>query len=215
MERKAEFEAQRKQLEDRYNQWQQERAILIQQRDLLRNQAMSLQNVPPQPNQTRAMRLAQSQQLKSELIQLQQENERLHFEVLNAREKLIGTIKVQVNEARNLKAKIQHGNRMNPYCTVQLETQTHQTRTLSKTIAPRWDQTFTMFISNENANLEITVWDEVLKMGKPGFRGRCIVPLANLPRNTPVTGWHKLISRHPGKEKDYGDLNLTLVYLKS
>eukprot|EP01119_Soliformovum_irregulare_P006444 TRINITY_DN1845_c0_g1_i1.p1 TRINITY_DN1845_c0_g1~~TRINITY_DN1845_c0_g1_i1.p1 ORF type:complete len:104 (-),score=17.15 TRINITY_DN1845_c0_g1_i1:36-347(-) len=103
---------------------------------------------------------------------------------------------------------------MNPYCTLQLESQTHQTRVLTKTTAPRWDQTFTLFVSSEHATLEVIVWDSI-GIGKPGFRGRCIVPLAEISKDTPSTGWHKLTSLRPEKEKDHGDISLTILFLKT
>jgi len=179
-------------------------------------------------------RLAEAQmKLKEDIAKLQRENEDLNLQILSLKKKLIGTLKVNVCQAKDLKKSLKYANMIDPFCTLQVETQNYRTRTCMGKTNPVYDQSFLFFISDPSAVLELKVMDWHLLLS-PSTKGEVHVPLADLKPDQEVKQWYTLVKKMKSDKKEndkkesdkkesdkkekkehFGEIELSLLYSKS
>jgi len=103
---------------------------------------------------------------------------------------------------------------IDPFVTVNLETQSYRTKTAPRKTAPVYDQNFMFFISDPAATLNVKVMDYHFLL-KPSLKGEITLPIADLKIETEVKQWYKLTKqKKDNKSGDYGEVELSLLYSK-
>ncbi|KAI9275987.1 C2 domain-containing protein [Sporodiniella umbellata] len=104
------------------------------------------------------------------------------------------TIKVQLLEARQLKA-MDRGGTSDPYCRVRIGSKVvHKTRHIKKTLTPQWNETFTATISPKREALDLKVKDH--NTLNDVDIGDCSL---KLDQQQPFDGWLSLIPEGTGE----------------
>jgi len=155
---------------------------------------------------------AREREFERERQRLKEENERLKKQLLDTKGRLIGKIHVQVHEARNFK------NKVDAYCTLFLEKQKDQTKTIKKTKDPKWDAGFEFYVSDLKASLDITVFNRHWIFSDDAL-GHIQVEVSSLEDGVEKEDWFALKKRKGKKEKGgdkkdkkAGELRLTILY---
>jgi len=154
---------------------------------------------------------AREREFEEERLRLRAENERLKASLLEAKAKLIGKLKVHVIEARNFKKNV------DVYCTLFLEKQKDQTKTIKKTKDPKWDVTYEFYVSDLKASLDLTVFNRHWIFSDDAL-GHLSVDVATLEDGEEKEDWFPLKRRKGKKEKEKdkgkqaGEIRLSLLY---
>ncbi|XP_013858988.1 multiple C2 and transmembrane domain-containing protein 2 [Austrofundulus limnaeus] len=96
----------------------------------------------------------------------------------------VGFLQVSVLKANDLPATDING-KSNPFCVIQLGNCKLQTHTVSKTINPEWNKTFTLPVKDIHEVLELTVLDENGDRS-PNFLGKVAIPLLTVQNSQQV-----------------------------
>eukprot|EP01119_Soliformovum_irregulare_P013041 TRINITY_DN3438_c0_g1_i1.p1 TRINITY_DN3438_c0_g1~~TRINITY_DN3438_c0_g1_i1.p1 ORF type:complete len:195 (+),score=65.14 TRINITY_DN3438_c0_g1_i1:80-586(+) len=130
-------------------------------------------------------------------------------ELYSTKSKLIAKLKVTIKEARYLSAMDVSG-KSDPYCKIKLESQEYKTKTIKKSLNPKWDQDYEFFVTERRAELEIHVfdWD---RFSKDEFMGRMSLKIGNMKDGETAEHWYKLEALHPG-EKVSGEILLNWTF---
>eukprot|EP01089_Gocevia_fonbrunei_P012896 TRINITY_DN3164_c0_g1_i2.p1 TRINITY_DN3164_c0_g1~~TRINITY_DN3164_c0_g1_i2.p1 ORF type:complete len:422 (+),score=167.06 TRINITY_DN3164_c0_g1_i2:461-1726(+) len=149
---------------------------------------------------------------EEERRRLKAEADLLRAKYEGARARLIGKLKVVIIEARGLKSTNRIGGKSDPYCVLFLERQKEKTRTVKKTLNPRWEAEFEFFVSEATAALEISIfdWNRFLH---DEFLGKVIIPTQSLPDGKDVDEWFTL-EGNKKSDKVTGEVKLRLCYRK-
>jgi len=150
---------------------------------------------------------AREREFEAERQRLREENERLKKQLLDTKTRLIGKLKVHVHEARNFKSKV------DAYCTLFLEKQKDQTKTIKKTKDPKWNAAFEFYVSDLKAALEITVFDRHWIFSDDAL-GHVQVDVASLEDGVEKEDWFPLKTRKGKKDKgkSKGEIKLSILY---
>jgi len=152
---------------------------------------------------------AREREFEEERLRLRAENERLKASLLAAKAKLIGKLKVHVIEARNFKKNV------DAYCTLFLEKQKDQTKTIKKTKDPKWDVTYEFYVSDTHAALELTVFNRHWIFADDAL-GQLSVDVDTLEDGEDKEDWFPLKRRKGKKDKEKGkqagEIRLSLLY---
>jgi len=97
--------------------------------------------------------------LLEELERLRRENKKLQEDLSTTKSKLIGTLKVEVIEAKGLPIMDTIGRSSDPYCRLKVGDQEYKTHRKKRDLNPRWDQQFEFYVTDKRSVLEIAVWD--------------------------------------------------------
>jgi len=148
---------------------------------------------------------------QEELEKIRRENDELRNRLNQLKNKLIGKLKVTIVEARGLRVSDTFGVRPDPYCTATLERQREKTKTAKKTQSPKWDAEYTFYVSDPNAELDITVWD-FERFTKDNVLGHVIIQPHALDA-AELTKWYPLQSKKADK-KVTGEILIKTVISK-
>jgi len=157
-------------------------------------------------------RKAKLQKEQEELDKIRRENEELRSRLNQLKNKLIGKLKVTIVEARGLRVSETLGVRPDPYCTATLERQREKTKAAKKTQSPKWDAEYTFYVSDPNAELDITVWDYE-RFTKDNVLGCVIIQPHTLTDKEEVTKWYPLQPKKADK-KVTGEILIKTVLAK-
>jgi len=145
---------------------------------------------------------------EAERKKLEEENARLREKYNQTKAKLIGKLKCTVVAARGLKKGHKTG-KYDPYCMLFCERQKEKTRTVKRTMTPKWNAAFEFYVSEHGASLEVTVydWNRILA---DDFIGRVAIPIADLTAGKEVDEWFPLQGKK--NEKIAGEIHLIISY---
>jgi len=145
---------------------------------------------------------------EEERERLRAENERLKASLLEAKGKLIGRVQITVIQARGLKSKV------TAYVTLFCERQKERTRAVKKTKEPKWNAEFEFYVSEKDAQLELSLFDRHLVFAD-AFLGFISIPCSDLQDGAEVSEWYALKSRkNKNKSKIAGEVKLKILYRK-
>jgi len=122
---------------------------------------------------------------------------------------MLGKLIVEVIEANDVVAKDLF--KSDPYAAVNVESQSFKTQVVKSTLKPKWNETFTFFVANQNAELKVVLYDAE-KSGKDQFMGQIIIPFTAFRNKEKVDEWHELQKTPGGKEKVKGSIHITFHY---
>jgi len=148
---------------------------------------------------------------EKERLRLQQENEAIKAQLNNVKKKLIGKIQVVVSEARSLPKADHLGKKSDPYCVLFLERQKEKTRTVKKTLNPKWQAEFEFYVSEPGANLEVSVFDWN-RIFSDELIGKVNIPISSLKDGATEDKWYPLVGKEGKKDRNAGEIKLQLTY---
>jgi len=152
---------------------------------------------------------------EEEIERMKRENEAIRNQLEGVKKKLIGKIQVTVVEARGLPKSDHMSHKSDPYCVLFLERQKEKTRTVKKTLNPKWQADFEFYVSEPNACLEVSVfdWNRIFAdelLGKASVQVSTLKDGATEDKWFPMTG--KEAKKEKGKEGAAGEIRLILTY---
>lgn len=105
-------------------------------------------------------------------------------------------LSVGVIEARGLPGLKSNGQKSDPYCKISFETYAPQTRVITDTVKPVWDETFHFDISQPNTNSELCIKvhhdDGSLKHTRIGM---VTIPLFDIKTAKTLDAWYSIIGQ--------------------
>jgi len=151
---------------------------------------------------------------EEERERMRKENEAIRNQLEAVKKKLIGKIGVTVVEARGLPKSDHMGSKSDPYCVLFLERQKEKTRTVKKTLNPKWQAEFEFYVSDANAALEVSVFDWN-RIFSDELLGKVTIPVKEMKDGVTEDKWFPLTGKE-GKKKDTkesaGEIRLVLNY---
>jgi len=149
---------------------------------------------------------------EKERLRLQQENEAIKNQLKSVKQKLIGKIQVVVTEARSLPKSDHLSKKCDPYVVLFLERQKEKTRTVKKTLNPKWQAEFEFYVSEPGANLEVSVFDWN-RIFADELIGKVNIPVSSLTDGATEDKWYPLVGKETKKDKTgAGEIRLQLTY---
>ena len=153
---------------------------------------------------------AREREFEAERQRLKEENERLKKQLLDTKTRLIGKLHVRVHEARNMKKNV------DAYCTMFLEKQKDQTKTIKKTKEPKWNAAHEFYVSDPKAALELTIFNRHWLFADEAL-GYVQVEVATLEDGEEVEKWFSLKKKgkkdkHDNAKKTAGEIRLGILY---
>jgi len=149
---------------------------------------------------------------EKERLRLQQENEAIKNQLKNVKQKLIGKIQVVVTEARSLPKSDHLSKKCDPYVVLFLERQKEKSRTVKKTLNPKWQAEFEFYVSEPGANLEVSVFDWN-RIFADELIGKVNIPVSSLTDGATEDKWYPLVGKETKKDKTgAGEIRLQLTY---
>jgi len=152
---------------------------------------------------------------EEEIERMKRENEAIRNQLEGVKKKLIGKIKVTVVEARGLPKSDHLNHKSDPYCVLFLERQKEKTRTVKKTLNPKWQAEFEFYVSEPNASLEVSVFDWN-RIFADELLGKTTVAVSSLRDGATEDKWFPLAGKEAKKEKGKevvaGEIRLVLTY---
>jgi len=148
---------------------------------------------------------------EEERKRLAKQNEELKKQLDGVKKKLIGRLQVTIIEARGLPKSDHLGGKSDPYCVLFLERQKEKTRTVKRTLNPKWQAEFEFFVSDPKASLEVSVfdWNRILS---DELIGKVDIPVASLEDGKKKEAWYQLEHKESKKKDSPGEIRLTLLY---
>jgi len=153
---------------------------------------------------------ARERDFEAERLRLKEENERLKKQLLDTKGRLIGKLHVRVHEARNLKSKV------DAYCTLFLEKQKDQTKTIKKTKEPKWNAAVEFYVSDPKAAVELTIFNRHWLFSDEAL-GYVQVDVSTLEDGEEVEKWFTLKKKgkkekNDNAKKSAGEIRLGILY---
>jgi len=152
---------------------------------------------------------------EEEIERMKRENEAIRNQLEGVKKKLIGKIQVTVVEARGLPKSDHMSHKSDPYCVLFLERQKEKTRTVKKTLNPKWQADFEFYVSEPGASLEVSVFDWN-RLFADELLGKVTIPVSSLRDGATEDKWYPLtgkeIKQAKGKDKVAGEIRLTITY---
>jgi len=142
---------------------------------------------------------------------MRKENEAIKKQLEGVKKKLIGKISVTIVEARGLPKSDHIGGKSDPYCVLFLERQKEKTRTVKKTLNPKWQAEFEFYVSDPQAVLEVSVFDWN-RIFSDELIGKTNIPVSELKDGKTDDRWHPLLGKEGKKDRNAGEIRLILTY---
>jgi len=158
-------------------------------------------------------RSAAEKAFEEERERMRKENEAIRNQLDAVKKKLIGKIGVTVVEARGLPKSDHMGSKSDPYCVLFLERQKEKTRTVKKTLNPKWQAEFEFYVSDINASLEVSVFDWN-RIFSDELLGKTTIPVKEMRDGSVEDKWFPLTGKE-GKKKEKesaGEIRLVIAY---
>jgi len=150
---------------------------------------------------------------EKERLRLQKENEAIRDQLRNVKQKLIGKLQVVVTEARSLPKSDHLSKKCDPYCVLFLERQKEKTRTVKKTLNPKWQAEFEFYVSEPGASLEVSVFDWN-RIFSDELIGKVNIAISSLTDGATEDKWYPLVGKEGKKDTKTGagENRLSLTY---
>jgi len=98
------------------------------------------------------------------------------------------------------------------YCQLFLERQKERTKTVRKTKGPTWNADFEFYVSEPDAQLEVTMFHRHIIVSDAHI-GHIAIPVSSLTDGEESTDWFPLVAKKK-TDKDPGELHLRILYSK-
>jgi len=210
--KRKEEEAKRLEAEHRTRQLEQEKSdAQANEQKRLRKAAKKAERERLAAEEEARKRKEAEDQFERDRQEMARKNKELQSQLDGVKKKLIGRLSVTVIEARGLPKSDHLGGKSDPYCVLFLERQKEKTRTVKKTLNPKWQAEFEFFVSDPKASLEVSVfdWNRILS---DELIGKAEIPVNSLEDGKKKEAWYQLEHKESKKKESPGEIRLSLLY---
>jgi len=122
---------------------------------------------------------------------------------------MIGTLTVDVIEGDDLHSK--ELARPDPFVIIYVESQNQRTQFIKNNHKPKWNETFSFYVTQTNAELKCTVYDWE-KSGNHRVIGQIAIPFTAFKNKEKIDNWFDLQPSPGGKEKVKGSIHISYLF---
>lgn len=124
----------------------------------------------------------------------------------------VGMLQVNVWEGSDLMPADQNG-KSDPFCEVRLDSQMRRTKTVAKTLSPKWSQSLSFGVVTLDSILKLTVYDHN-DFAPNVFLGSCQIPIDNLEywNGKETERMTVMLSMTNKEKKSAGSVVVSLLY---